>query len=195
MTVSNGTLPYSKCGQTSDSPRTEPGYYADGRFGIRIEDIVIVQKAAPPNNFGNVGFLKFEHVTMVRSSSPRHGRSVFTVRCAVPEAPQAHRSLAAEPSGAEMGRRLPRGGARQGRAFAARRGGLGSTGLVEEGDTASVNRVYQSSRRKQEGISPWRSSISWCANPPPPYMHTLSVHLLKSPVQENTRFGQSSILC
>ncbi|KIO20986.1 hypothetical protein M407DRAFT_132041 [Tulasnella calospora MUT 4182] len=42
----------------------EPGYYADGRFGIRIEDIVIVQDASTPNNFGDKGYLSFEHVTM-----------------------------------------------------------------------------------------------------------------------------------
>jgi len=50
----------------------EPGYYADGRFGIRIEDIVIVRKAETRENFGGVGFLKFERVTMV-CSSPQAG--------------------------------------------------------------------------------------------------------------------------
>ncbi|KAI0634735.1 Creatinase/aminopeptidase [Trametes polyzona] len=42
----------------------EPGYYADGRFGIRIENIVIVREAQTPNNFGDKGYLRFEHVTM-----------------------------------------------------------------------------------------------------------------------------------
>jgi len=42
----------------------EPGYYADGRFGIRIESVVIVQEAKTPNNFGEKGYLKFEHVTV-----------------------------------------------------------------------------------------------------------------------------------
>ncbi|KAG1900337.1 peptidase M24, structural domain-containing protein [Suillus fuscotomentosus] len=41
----------------------EPGYYADGRYGIRIENVVIVREAETPNNFGN-GYLCFEHVTM-----------------------------------------------------------------------------------------------------------------------------------
>ncbi|KAJ6608223.1 putative Xaa-Pro aminopeptidase P [Mycena sp. CBHHK59/15] len=42
----------------------EPGYYADGRFGIRIENIVLVRQVDTPNNFGEKGFLGFEHVTM-----------------------------------------------------------------------------------------------------------------------------------
>ncbi|THH27358.1 hypothetical protein EUX98_g6829 [Antrodiella citrinella] len=42
----------------------EPGYYADGKFGIRIENVVIVREAQTPNNFGNKGYLKLEHVTM-----------------------------------------------------------------------------------------------------------------------------------
>jgi Xaa-Pro aminopeptidase len=44
----------------------EPGYYADGKFGIRIENIVLVRPAETPNNFGGQGYLGFEHVTMVR---------------------------------------------------------------------------------------------------------------------------------
>lgn len=42
----------------------EPGYYADGRFGIRIESIVLVRDAETPNNFGDKGYLGFEVVTM-----------------------------------------------------------------------------------------------------------------------------------
>ncbi|KAG9218076.1 hypothetical protein CCMSSC00406_0010090 [Pleurotus cornucopiae] len=42
----------------------EPGYYADGKFGIRIENIVLVRKADTPHNFGEKGYLGFEHVTM-----------------------------------------------------------------------------------------------------------------------------------
>lgn len=42
----------------------EPGYYEDGKYGIRIESIVIVREAGTPNNFGNKGYLGFEHVTM-----------------------------------------------------------------------------------------------------------------------------------
>jgi Xaa-Pro aminopeptidase len=50
--------------RTSQHSRQEPGYYADGRYGIRIENVVIVQEAETPNDFGN-GYLSFEHVTMV----------------------------------------------------------------------------------------------------------------------------------
>lgn len=42
----------------------EPGFYADGRFGIRIENIVLVRDAKTSNNFGDKGYLCFEHVTM-----------------------------------------------------------------------------------------------------------------------------------
>ena len=42
----------------------EPGYYADGRFGIRIESIVLVREVKTLNNFGDKGFLGFECVTM-----------------------------------------------------------------------------------------------------------------------------------
>lgn len=54
----------------------EPGYYADGRFGIRIENVVLVREAKTPNNFGDKGYLGFENVTMsvltvlLRISSP-----------------------------------------------------------------------------------------------------------------------------
>ncbi|KAJ8920725.1 hypothetical protein NQ315_004864 [Exocentrus adspersus] len=43
----------------------EPGYYQDGEFGIRIEDIVQIVDAHPPHNFNNTGFLTFDFVTLV----------------------------------------------------------------------------------------------------------------------------------
>ena len=47
----------------------EPGFYADGRFGIRLENIVLVCEINTPNNFGNKGYLGFEHITMSESHS------------------------------------------------------------------------------------------------------------------------------
>lgn len=43
----------------------EPGYYADGKWGIRIENIIVTKPAELRNNFGDKGYLQFEHVTMV----------------------------------------------------------------------------------------------------------------------------------
>lgn len=43
----------------------EPGYYEDGKFGIRIENTILVREANTPNNFGDRGYLAFEHVTVV----------------------------------------------------------------------------------------------------------------------------------
>lgn len=42
----------------------EPGYYEDGLFGIRIENIVIVKEVKTPYQFGDRPLLGFEHVTM-----------------------------------------------------------------------------------------------------------------------------------
>lgn len=41
----------------------EPGFYKDGEWGIRIENLVVVRKAATPHNFGSKGYLCFEHLT------------------------------------------------------------------------------------------------------------------------------------
>lgn len=43
----------------------EPGYYQEGEFGIRIEDIVQIVPAYPPNDFGGRGALSFLTVTLV----------------------------------------------------------------------------------------------------------------------------------
>ncbi|KAK3111249.1 hypothetical protein LTR53_013686 [Teratosphaeriaceae sp. CCFEE 6253] len=43
----------------------EPGYYEDGEFGIRIENIVMVREVETKHKFGEKPFLGFEHVTMV----------------------------------------------------------------------------------------------------------------------------------
>lgn len=44
----------------------EPGYYEDGKFGIRIENVQVVRNANTKWTFGGKGYLEFEHFTMVR---------------------------------------------------------------------------------------------------------------------------------
>lgn len=43
----------------------EPGYYEDGKFGIRIENIVRIIKAETRHNYRERGFLTFKTVTLV----------------------------------------------------------------------------------------------------------------------------------
>ena len=43
----------------------EPGYYEDGAYGIRIENLAIVREVATKYQFGDKPYLGFEHVTMV----------------------------------------------------------------------------------------------------------------------------------
>ncbi|KAL4784626.1 hypothetical protein BJX76DRAFT_347642 [Aspergillus varians] len=42
----------------------EPGFYEDGKFGIRIENIIMVREVQTPHKFGERPWLGFEHVTM-----------------------------------------------------------------------------------------------------------------------------------
>ncbi|MCJ1318355.1 hypothetical protein MMC15_003683 [Xylographa vitiligo] len=43
----------------------EPGYYEDGNFGIRIENIIMAREVKTTHSFGEKPWLGFEHVTMV----------------------------------------------------------------------------------------------------------------------------------
>lgn len=43
----------------------EPGYYEDGAYGIRIENLAIVREVKTQHSFGDKPYLGFEHVTMV----------------------------------------------------------------------------------------------------------------------------------
>ncbi|OOQ85766.1 putative Xaa-Pro aminopeptidase P [Penicillium brasilianum] len=42
----------------------EPGYYEDGKFGIRIENIIMAREVKTAHKFGDKQWLGFEHVTM-----------------------------------------------------------------------------------------------------------------------------------
>lgn len=43
----------------------EPGYYDDGNFGIRIENMFMVKEVETKHRFGDKPYFGFEHVTMV----------------------------------------------------------------------------------------------------------------------------------
>ena len=43
----------------------EPGYYEDGNFGIRIENMIMAKEAHTNHKFGDKPWIGFEHVTMV----------------------------------------------------------------------------------------------------------------------------------
>lgn len=43
----------------------EPGFYEDGNFGIRIENVIMVKEVQTKYSFGDKPSLGFEHVTMV----------------------------------------------------------------------------------------------------------------------------------
>ncbi|KAJ3005384.1 hypothetical protein HKX48_000717 [Thoreauomyces humboldtii] len=47
------------------SVTNEPGYYEDGNFGIRIENVLLIKEVKTKHNFGDRGYLGFEYVTLV----------------------------------------------------------------------------------------------------------------------------------
>ncbi|KAK4784963.1 hypothetical protein SAY86_001652 [Trapa natans] len=49
--------------QASMTVTDEPGYYEDGNFGIRLENVLIIKEANTKFNFGDKGYLSFEHIT------------------------------------------------------------------------------------------------------------------------------------
>ncbi|RLM69221.1 putative Xaa-Pro aminopeptidase P [Panicum miliaceum] len=49
--------------QASMTVTDEPGYYEDGSFGIRLENVLICKGANAKFNFGDKGYLAFEHIT------------------------------------------------------------------------------------------------------------------------------------
>ncbi|XP_027074358.2 aminopeptidase P1 [Coffea arabica] len=49
--------------QASMTVTDEPGYYEDGNFGIRLENVLIIKEADTEFNFDEKGYLTFEHIT------------------------------------------------------------------------------------------------------------------------------------
>ncbi|TYG40195.1 hypothetical protein ES288_D12G073600v1 [Gossypium darwinii] len=49
--------------QVSMTVTDEPGYYEDGNFGIRLENVLVIKEADTEFNFGDKGYLSFEHIT------------------------------------------------------------------------------------------------------------------------------------
>ncbi|KAK3598180.1 hypothetical protein CHS0354_034092 [Potamilus streckersoni] len=56
----------------------EPGYYEDGKFGVRIENCVLVIKAETKFNFKDKGFLTFEPITLVPIQTKMINPSLLT---------------------------------------------------------------------------------------------------------------------
>lgn len=128
----------------------EPGYYADGKFGIRIESIVLARPADTPNNFGDKGYLRFETVTMcvgTRSSAlrglsflaseslRRHDRLTYNPQ--VPITQEPYRRLAAECRRQEMDRWVPSDC--MGETLPIAQGRHGDVGVVKERNVTSVD--------------------------------------------------------
>ncbi|KAK3717767.1 hypothetical protein LTR37_005538 [Vermiconidia calcicola] len=58
----------------------EPGYYEDGNFGIRIENIIMVKEVQTKHKFGDKPYLGFEHVTMTPMCRKLIDTSMLTER-------------------------------------------------------------------------------------------------------------------
>jgi Xaa-Pro aminopeptidase len=53
----------------SPNAHSEPGYYEDGAFGIRIENVLVVEKAEPACKYGGGVWLRFAPLTCVPIST------------------------------------------------------------------------------------------------------------------------------
>lgn len=98
----------------------EPGYYEDGKFGIRIENVQVVRSANTKWTFGGKGYLEFEHFTMV---SVLHRLMLLSSRMILTERAGAHsdqadRRLAIGAERKAVDQRLPQRGARESLALA-----------------------------------------------------------------------------
>ncbi|KAG0018511.1 hypothetical protein BGZ82_000415 [Podila clonocystis] len=56
----------------------EPGYYEDGKFGIRIENVLLVKKKETRHRFGGKDFFGFEHITFVPIQTKLIDRSLLS---------------------------------------------------------------------------------------------------------------------
>lgn len=56
----------------------EPGFYKDGAFGIRIEDVIQVIEADIGNAFDGSGALTFKSITYVPLQTKLMDRSILT---------------------------------------------------------------------------------------------------------------------
>ncbi|MBA0881538.1 hypothetical protein Goshw_025792 [Gossypium schwendimanii] len=72
MTVTDGYMYYCIAEVITNRIRKflfpEPGYYEDGNFGIRLENVLVIKEADTEFNFGDKGYLSFEHITWVSLS-------------------------------------------------------------------------------------------------------------------------------
>ncbi|CAN1224964.1 Aminopeptidase P1 [Linum perenne] len=66
--------------QASMTVTDEPGYYEDGNFGIRLENVLVVNEADTKFNFGDKGYLEFEHITWAP-----YQRKLIDISVLVPE--------------------------------------------------------------------------------------------------------------
>lgn len=64
------------CGVYVYAYSNEPGYYEDGAFGIRIENLVVVKDADTAFRFGGQSFFRFERLTMCPMSTKLMDTSV-----------------------------------------------------------------------------------------------------------------------
>ncbi|KAJ3322812.1 hypothetical protein HDV06_002673 [Boothiomyces sp. JEL0866] len=56
----------------------EPGFYKDGSYGIRIENVLLIKHVETANKFGGVDFYGFEHVTVVPIQTKLVNKALLT---------------------------------------------------------------------------------------------------------------------
>lgn len=78
--LSNGKLLPSSIIPPQLTNILEPGYYEDGKFGIRIENVMMCKEVQTNHKFGDKPWLGFEHVTMVPLCRKLIDPSLLTLR-------------------------------------------------------------------------------------------------------------------